>query len=546
MGQDVMRRILHAPFDILDPNSHFIARIVRSDNHIGCSLITVVLTVKSTLAYLAAALLGAGLFVPLYVHSAEKVGPPNILVIMADEHNAGVLGCYGNSIVRTPNLDQLASRGVLFEGCYCNSPLCVPSRLSFTSGKYVSRVSAWNNDQRLPADTPSLPRILNARGYESFLCGKMHYDATCRYGFTEIGGNMNTSHMTGYGGRRDPDDLKSAQKLSSRLEQAEAGDKSRNFTHDHAVTAGTVEFLKNRKPGDKPFFLLAGYISPHFPLIVPQKYVDHYKDKVPMPVIPENFLDTLPLNYRHLRVGFRVDNVPPDVVKRARELYYGLVEWTDEQIGQVLSTLEASGLASNTIVIYTADHGENLGEHGMWWKNCLYNSAARVPLIVSWPARWPGGQRRTEACSLVDVVQTIAELGGAKTPADWNGDSMVTWLDQPKTVWKDRAVTEYYAHIIASGYAMIRSGQYKYVYHTAPDAKHPAQRELYDLKADPGEFHNLAAEANRQDLVKQLHAALVKEVGEDPESVERRCRVELAKGYGGKAKGKKGKQPKDD
>jgi choline-sulfatase len=256
-----------------------------------------------------------------------------------------------------------------------------------------------------------------------------------------------------------------------------------------------------------------------------------------MPTIPDGFLDSLPLNYKQLRSGFQLENVPPETVKKGRELYYGLTEWTDGQIGKVLAALGSSAVAGNTVVIYTTDHGENLGEHGLWWKNTMYEQAAHIPLIVSWPARWPGGQRRTGACSLVDVVQTIAELGGARSaPADWNGDSLAAWLDNPKALWKDRAVSEYYAHNIASGFAMIRSGQYKYVYHTSPDAQHPAQRELYDLKEDPGEFHNLAAQAGKQALLAELHTALAKEVGEDPEATERRCRDEIAKGYGGKDK----------
>jgi len=193
--------------------------------------------------------------------------------------------------------------------------------------------------------------------------------------------------------------------------------------------------------------------------------------------------------------------------------------------------LGGSELADNTIVIYTADHGENMGEHGLWWKNCLYDTAARVPLIVSWPVRWAGGQRRTRACSLVDVVQTIAELGGAKTPDDWNGDSMVRWLDAPQSAWKDRAVSEYYAHNIASGYTMIRTGDFKYVYHAPPDDKHPAQRELYDLKADPGEFHNLAGKPEYEEHMVSLHKALVQELGEDPDKTEQRCRADLARGY---------------
>ena len=490
---------------------------------------------------------GVALAVALRVNAAGAApqSQPNILVIMSDEHNASVLGCYGNKVIRTPNLDGLASRGVVFESCYCNSPLCVPSRLSFTAGKYASRVGAWNNNCRLPADSPSLPRLLNAVGYESFLCGKMHYDATCRYGFTEIGGNMNQSHMTGSGERRPSGELNPATGYSDRFLDFHTGESSGNMEHDRAVTRGVLEFLQQRKPGAKPFFLLAGYLSPHFPLIVPETYWAHYQDRVPVPVIPEGFLESLPLNYQHLRVGFHVESVPPDMVKKGRELYYGLTEWMDEQAGQVLAALAASGATSNTVVIYTADHGENMGEHGLWWKNALYDQAARVPLIMSWPARWPGGQRRVGSCSLVDVVQTIAEVGGAKPPPDWNGDSLVTWLQHPEAHWKDRAVSEYYAHNIASGYAMIRSGHYKYVYHTSPDEQHPPQRELYDLQADPGEFQNLAGQPERKAVIEKLHAALVKELGEDPEKTERRCRADYAKGYGEPAKGKRRRSGSD-
>jgi len=480
------------------------------------------------------------------VNATTNVPPskPNILLIMSDEHNAGVLGCCGNRIIRTPTLDNLAARGVVFENCYCNSPLCVPSRLSFTAGKYISRVGAWNNNCRLPADSPSLPRVMNAAGYESFLCGKMHYDAACRYGFTEIGGNMNRSRMTGVGNRRPAGKLQRTQGYSDRFMDFYPGESSGPMNHDRAVTAGVLEFLKNRKPADKPFFLLAGYLTPHFPLIVPESYWAHYKDKVPMPVVPEGYLDSLPLNYQHLRVGFHYDSVPPDLVKKGRELYYGLTEWMDAEAGKVLAALAASVAASNTVVIYTSDHGENMGEHGLWWKNALYDHAARVPLIVSYPARWPGGQRRAGACSLADLVQTIADLGGTKTPPDWNGDSLIPWLDRPDAPWKDRAVSEYYAHHIASGFAMIRSGPYKYVYHTAPDAEHPAQRELYDLQADPGELHNLAGQPEQKALMEKLHTAMVKEIGEDPELTEKRCRADIAKGYGNATKPRKKRNAK--
>jgi choline-sulfatase len=466
---------------------------------------------------------------------------PNLLVILSDEHNAGVLGASGSRIARTPNLDSLSRRGVTFESCYCNSPLCVPSRLSFASGKYVSRVGAWSNSCWLPsADYPTIARLLNAAGYESLLCGKMHFDRSRRYGFREIGGNMNRSHKTGRGGRRRAENLTPKPGLSNRFKDFHVGE-SRILTHDRAVTAGTIDLLRRRKASDKPFFLIAGYLAPHFPLIVPERYWQPYKGNVPMPRIPAEHLEAQPLNYKHLRIGFNVEDAPAGIVRKGRELYHGLTQWLDVEIGKVLSALGKSEVADETVVVYTSDHGENMGEHGLWWKNCMYEHASRVPLIVSWPARWKGGQRRARACSLVDLTQTLVALAGARAPDDWNGDSMLAWLGDPQSKWKDLAVSQYYAHNIASGFAMLRRERYKYVYHVPPDARHPAERELYDLRADPGEFTNLAGRAEHADRVQAMHAALVRELGEHPDETEKRCRADCAKGY---ARGARKKQPK--
>jgi choline-sulfatase len=480
------------------------------------------------------AAVGAGGFLLSNPALRVRIGTrrPNILLIMSDEHNAAVLGCYGNSTVHTPSLDTLARRGVAFESCYCNSPLCVPSRLSFTAGKYISRVGAWNNSCWLPsADYASLASILNAAGYESFLCGKMHYDRTRRYGFAEIGGNMNNSNKTGKGGRRAADNLTPKNGISGRFDDFYTAEDSSVLTHDRKVTAGTIDFLKSRKASDKPFFLIAGYLAPHFPLIVPQRCWQPYEGKVPMPRIPAGHLESQPLNYKHLRIGFNVEDVPDDIVRKGRELYYGLTQWLDEEVGKVLKALENSEAADDTLVIYTTDHGENLGEHGLWWKNCMYEHAGRVPLIISWPARWKGRQRRTQVCSLLDVNRTVAELAEARVPGDWNGDSMVQWLDKPDTEWKDWAISEYYAHNIASGFAMLRMGKYKYVYHTPPDADHPAERELYDLSADPGEFNNLAGESEYGDRIAAMHTFLSGELGRDPDEAEQQCRADYAAGY---------------
>jgi choline-sulfatase len=462
---------------------------------------------------------------------------PNIWVIMTDEHNAGVLGANGNTLIRTPNLDALAARGVSFDRNYCNSPLCVPSRLSFTSGKYCSRVGAWNNDCWIADDNvASLPRLLNAAGYQSYLCGKMHYDATRRYGFTEIGGDHNHNFMNGTSKvdkRRPADDLNPLPGgLSRRFADHHTGDNGPIERHDEEVTAGTLEFLRRRRRADAPFFLLSGYLAPHFPLIVPEEYHAHYKGQIPLPVIPPGHLESQALNYKHERVAFQEVDVPADVVTAGRELYYALTEWVDNEIGKVLKGLADSEVADNTIIIYTSDHGENIGEHGLWWKYCMYEHAARIPLIISFPPSWPGRQRRALVTSSLDVVQTILELAGVPAPADWNGASLLGWLDDPAAKWKDQAVSEYYAYNITSGFAMFRTGRHKYVYHTAPDAAHAPFRELYDLDNDPTEIDNLALKPGHEDLLAHYHEALVKEVGEEPEVTEKRCRQDVEKGYG--------------
>lgn len=463
---------------------------------------------------------------------------PNILVIISDEHNASVLGCYNNHIIQTPHLNRLASKGTVFTSFYTTSPLCVPARLSFTSGKYSSHVRVWNNNCWLESDDyPSLPRLLNKNGYESFLCGKMHYDITRRYGFTEIGTCLNYWNKRGTDrfGRRKPNDLKPQPGHSQRIDTFHTGDTSRVMEHDRKVTKFTTEFIKKRKDREKPFFMVAGYWAPHFPLTVPKSYWKRYQGKVPMPLLPKGHLESQPLNYKHHRIGFNMENLPDDIVRKGRELYYGLVDWLDNEIGKVLKTLENSEIAENTVVIYTSDHGENMGEHGLWFKNCMYEHSVRVPLIITYPKRWKGEQIREKACSHVDLARTIAEIGGVKTPHDWDGDSMVDWLDNHNTNWKDMAVSEYYSHPIASGFVMIRMGKYKYVYHTPPDDNHPPQRELYDLKYDPGEFNNLANQSEYANLLNKMHAALVQELGEEPDITEKRCREDGKKVYEGKS-----------
>ena len=460
---------------------------------------------------------------------------PNILFIMSDEHDPAVTGCYGDRVVQTPHLDRLAAEGVTFDACYTPSPLCVPARQSFTCGKYVSRCGIWNNSFALPDDCPSLPRTLIAAGYQPYLNGKMHYPKERRYGFIDADPRSNPHRMTGTGERRDPAStdrgVKSWEGRRKLFYCADETDAAGHMGHDVNHTRLAKEFLQQRSSSDAPFFMQLGYLSPHFPLIVPQKYYDAVKGRVPMPHLPENWFQKLPTNYKHLINAFGIPLNDPDSVRLGRELYWALTGWIDDQIGQVLRTLRESSVADNTIVIYTSDHGENKGDHGMWWKNNMYEHSSRVPLIVHWPERFKGGQRRSGVCSLLDVVKTVAEISGGSTPGDWNGDSMLSYLDNPSTKWKDMAVSEYYGHNIASGFAMIRQGAWKYTYHCRMNEEFGPERELYNLNTDPGEWNNLANDPAQRERVGNMHAALVKELGREPDSAEAECRADFARGH---------------
>ncbi|VTU02581.1 choline-sulfatase : Putative uncharacterized protein OS=Bacteroides eggerthii DSM 20697 GN=BACEGG_00141 PE=4 SV=1: Sulfatase [Gemmataceae bacterium] len=467
---------------------------------------------------------------------ARAAERPNVIVIMSDEHAASVMGCAGNAVARTPNLDALAARGVVFDAHYCSSPICTPARQSFTTGKYVSGHRVWSNTLGVPEGTPSLPRVLNAAGYESFLIGKMHYKGGEAHGYQVIDEKTGRVRPARPAARPEAAKARPRSRLGAEAfrDNGDAlgaefsplgADETLDQFIDVARRDAAVNFLLDRKPGGKPFFLTVGFIAPHYPLVAPQELLARYKDKVPAPAVPDGYLDALPLNYKHLRNDRRFEKVPAATAKLAREAYYARVEWADRQIGLVLTALKESNFADNTVVVYTSDHGENLGEHGLWWKNCLYDSGARVPLIVSWPARWKGGQHRGGACGVVDLVQTIADVGGAAVPKDWKGASLVPWLHDPKHPWRDLAVSEYYAGYVASGIAMIRQGTWKYVYHTRADAKHGPEVELYDLAADPGELRNLAKDAKHADRIAAMHKALVAEVGEDPEKTEARWRA---------------------
>ena len=465
------------------------------------------------------------------INAKQKNEQPNILLLISDEHNANIMGCDGNPLARTPTLDGLAKSGIYFNSFYCSSPQSVPSRQSLTTGKYVSHHNVWGNTPGVPEGTPSLARLLNTVGYESYLSGKMHYMNIAEHGYSILDnqekkkkdGELEVETFNGGKRQRIPADYFPDNRGQQGKEFRDLGGVDKPVGGgDRKVSGAVIDFIQNRKKSDKPFFLTMGLSAPHYPLTVPNNLLQKYKGKIPPPEIPVGYLENLPLNYRHLRYDRKLENVPEETVKLARECYYAKVEWMDSVMGTVIETMRKSPLYENTIIIYMSDHGENMGEHGMWWKNTLYDTGSRVPLIISYPKKWKGGQIRSGAAGNVDLVQTIAEMAGAKTPKDWDGNSMLNWISQPNTKWKDLAITEYYGPYLSSGMSMIRMGDWKYVYHTRADENHPAEMELFNMKTDSKELHNLAKESSLQKRLKDMHAALIKQLGEDPEQSELR------------------------
>jgi choline-sulfatase len=439
------------------------------------------------------------------------------LIIMTDEHNPFVSSPWGHPFIRTPNIQRLADRGVVLENTYCNSPLCVPSRASFMTGKELHRIGVWDNDTSLSSNEPTWAHRLNREGYETALAGKMHFvGEDQRHGFqrrlvSDIHGKMmrtlvdwNSREGWATAGHRQ------------RLEEAGPGDYLYQ-QYDDCVTARSVDYLAEPERKDGPWALCVGLITPHFPLIVREPYWNlYYPHHADLPNIPEGHLESLHPQNRRLREYFGLTDATAEQTRRGRAAYYGLVTFADEKIGMLLDAIERNGLAENTVVVYTSDHGESMGEHGLWWKCSFYDHSSRVPLIVSWPGRFGPG-RRSAITSLVDLTRTVIDLAGCEAnQADLDGRVLTPLLDGSEADGGGVAFSEYEAHGTDRPARMVRRGRHKLNYY------HGEPVELFDLEADPGEFTNLAEDAAYAAVRDELTDLVLR--GWDPVAVDRQAR----------------------
>ena len=461
---------------------------------------------------------------------------PNLLVIMSDEHGPMFSSAYGHPLVRTPNMDRLAESGTTFDAAYCNSPLCVPSRLSFMTGRFVSRCKGWDNATPLPSDAVTWPYLLRSLGYDVALSGKMHligpdtlhgFDAQLAYD-PHGGGTSDsaTADRLGLSSRgMHPihtwrDGTPSAAESWPSVGEARAGT-GPMIEADDAIEAAALKYLRDPARSGRPFALCIGLVAPHFPFVVPEPYFSmYYPDNVDMPAHPPGHLDNLPEAARRLRDTFGFHGYSDDEVARARAAYFGLITYLDDKIGRLLDALDEGGLAENTVVVYTSDHGESLGEHGLWRKMNFYEQSARVPLQVRWPGAIEGGQRFGDAVSLVDLTATILDIAGVPLERRrfWqvDGDSLLPMMRGEDEAWKDEAFVEHLAHGTDRARAMLRSGSWKLSYGHGD----PPEIELYDLNADPGEFTNLAGALEHRETQQRL-VRLLLEIWGDPDDLTR-------------------------
>jgi choline-sulfatase len=441
--------------------------------------------------------------------------PPNFLVLMADQLTAGALSAYGGKAL-TPHIDALARRGVVFESFYCNSPLCAPSRYSFLAGQLPSKIGAYDNAAEYPAQTPTFAHYLRRAGYQTALSGKMHYCGPDQlHGFEE---RLTTDiYPADFGWTPDWTRFEERPGWYHTMDSVTlAGPCVRtnqiDFDDEVVYAARQKLFDIARARDSRPFCLVVSMTHPHDPYVIPQQYWDRYRDRdIAMPKVTAAAVADDP-HSRRLRHVIGLDQHTPteSQILAARRAYLGAVSYVDDQVGTLVAALKDARLDANTIVILLADHGDMLGERGLWYKMNFFEPACRIPLIVCAPGRFAA--RRVPAhASLLDLLPTLVELGNDGQAPDYaaplDGHSLAPILAGRLAQAQERpheVVGEYLAEGAIAPIVMIRRGRYKFV-HSPVDPD-----QLYDLAADPLERINLAGSVDQAATV----AAFRDEVGQ--------------------------------
>ena len=457
--------------------------------------------------------------------SRETSQKPNVLLIMADQMTPFLMGAYGHQVVKTPNLDRLVEGGVRFDSAYSPCPLCAPARASMVTGKYVSNIRCYDNATPLSCDEPTFAHYLSNEGYETVASGKMHFIGPDQlHGFrTRLTADIYpsdfkwTKDMLDDRGRKKA--LRSDFSHSYRTPNVGVRPWSQGLRYDEETHFRAMEYLYDKgQSQDAPFLLLVSYQHPHEPFHVTKDLWDMYGEaQIDIPEYPENLEETFSIMDRWLNKWHNVDEDDvkiPESLYNLRRSYYGLVTYVDNKIGELVQALEDNGLRDNTVVVFTSDHGDMLGEKGMVQKRYFYEWSVRIPLIVRFPDGWKSGGKVSQHVSLMDLMPTMLDFAGVeekdRLPVD--GKSVMELIDGSDT--SDREVfSEYHIEGVLSPCFMIRSGKYKYIY------IHNEESQLFDLEEDPKELTNLCANPAFRDVEQRLRSRILEEF--DPDDIER-------------------------
>ena len=435
---------------------------------------------------------------------------PNIVFVCSDQHSYKYAGYSGHPVVKTPNLDRIARSGTVFENAYCGAPVCVPGRSCLMTGLYPHETNSFCNSTVWDGSRPTWGTRLREAGYHTEATGKFDLNPDFDIGFEE----RETSHA-----HRTGPDITSLFRSPVAYRVGErnlVNGRARDTPHkDEARARNFVRFVQETVPTlDKPWSYYIGFTAPHPAFVARRQYWDMYPpDEVNLPQVPPDYLETQHLAFQELRHFKRIATpIPERRIRRARAGYYGLVTELDEHIGRVWRALEEAGQLENTIFIYTSDHGEALGDHGLWLKNNLLEPAAHVPLTVAGPGI-PRARRIAQAVSHVDLVQSLLAWSGAGGASEVRGHSLIPLLrgqagDHPGWVY-----AESHSEGNATGSFMIRKGPWKYLHFTWYDDL------LFNLDDDPGEFHDRSGDPEAQSVLRELRAILASQV--DTEAVTR-------------------------
>lgn len=468
---------------------------------------------------------------------------PNILFLCSDEHTRNAANCYGSRFLSTPNIDRLAATGTRFTNAYSNSPLCVPARASMISGQYVHRIRCWDNGHPYSGSPPGWAHALRDLGYRTVAIGKNHFRSVeddngfdqeilpmhVRNGIGDLYGMLRQADATYPDGDGREDSTAGRQiipKGPAIMAEAAGRGETNHTRYDRAIAEAACDWLRRESDAPEPWALYVSFVAPHFPLTAPAEFYDLYPhDKIEFPIhYKQAERPDHPVIHALTRVWNFDDYFDDASIRRARAGYYGLISFLDDNIGKILSALGAVGSLRDTVIVYTSDHGEMLGNKGIWSTSALYEGSVGVPLILAGHGIRQGAVADVPV-SHVDLLPTLLQIAGSDSGGRGDGHSLVD-LDG---LAPDRPVlSEYHAGGSITGCYMLRLGQWKYHHYVgfAP--------ELFDLATDPDESRDLGPDPEFAAVRAKCEAALRGIL--DPDAVNARAFADQAatmRRYGG-------------